>query len=131
MQRYHLPIISLGLVSTLICYLVITQKSPFIIDTDTQEVALNVTNLAYLTTALFLALFSWISILWYILARLRKPHWHARLQMRTGLKFGFLVGIGVLGTGALRISQTLNFFTGILLWATLIAIAWTTKRREE
>lgn len=130
MQRYHLPILSLGFVSTLVLYLILTQQEPFIVDTDASTISLNITTLAYFGTAGFLAIFSWVTLGWYVVSRIIRPQWHPRMQTRSGLKAGVLIALGAVCMLLLRVTQTLNIATGIILWLTILSIAWTVKRRE-
>lgn len=130
MQRYHLPILSLGFVSTLVLYLILTQQEPFMVDTDASTISLNIRTLAYFGTAGFLAIFSWVTLGWYVVSRITRPQWHPRAQTRSGLKAGVLIALGAVCMLLLRVTQTLNIATGIILWLTILSIAWTVKRRE-
>lgn len=130
MQRYHVPILALSLVSSFVLYLVVTQRAPFASGAG-NELVLDTTAVIYFLTALFLTLASWLSILGYAIQRIFRPSGIKRNQTRLALKISLLVSIGITATSALRITQTLNVLTAALLWATLTAIVWTTKANDE
>ena len=127
MQRYHIPIILLGIVSSFVLYLVLTELSPFVTGAEIEVLSLDTTSITYFLTSLFLASFSWTSIIMYFGSRILSRHGLKRRQTRTSLKLGLLLAAGITGTAALKITQTLNIITGLLLWATLAAIVWSTR----
>lgn len=131
MQRYHLPILSLALVSTLVLYVILTQQEPFLVDSDSAAISLNIRTIAYFGVAGFLALFSWVALIWYFAARFVRPQWHPRAQTRSGLKAGVLIALGAVCMLLLRVTQTLNIATGVILWLTILSIGWTTKRTGQ
>ncbi|MCA9390195.1 hypothetical protein KC571_02220 [candidate division WWE3 bacterium] len=131
MQRYHIPIVILGLVSTFVLYLVYTQRSPFVTGDEVEILVLDTTSIVYFLTALFLTSFSWIAISLYFLYRIINRHGLKRVQTRQSLKIGILAAAGITGMAALKITQALNIVTGLLLWATLAAIVWSTRNASN
>jgi hypothetical protein len=131
MQRYHLPIIVLALVSTFVVYLVVTQRSPFITDSFNGTITLDISSIAFFLISTFLALFSWLTLISYTILHLRKPLESPRLQTRTGVKWALVLATGLCAMIFLQISNTLNIVTGSLLWITLAAIIWSTRPKAN
>lgn len=131
MQRYHLPIIALAIVSTFVTYVVLTQRAPFETDAANGVVMIDVSSVAFLVIAGFLAIFSWITLLGYGALRVQRRIESPRIQTRKAAKWGILLATGICGTLLLQISDTLNIVTGFLLWATLFAVIWSTRQSPQ
>lgn len=128
MQRYHLPIIALAIVSTFVTYVVLTQRAPFETDAANGVVMIDVSSVAFLVIAGFLAIFSWITLLGYGVLRIHQRTESPRVQTRKAAKWAVLMAIGLCSMILLQISDTLNIVTGFLLWVTLFAVIWSTRQ---
>ncbi|MCA9397394.1 hypothetical protein KC573_01080 [candidate division WWE3 bacterium] len=132
MQRYHISILILGIVSAFVLFLVLTQRAPYLFNetTDSVTVIIDQTAVMYLVTSLFLALFSWGTLIVYTGYRLTNKIGHPRLQTRSSMKISFLLATGVSATVVLQVMHVLTWLTGILLWLTLTVIGWSIKSGE-